>query len=198
MPGITHIELKKEDAFTAYKGFDFDLTCRGFQYKVGESYHEDDVKLCEKGFHCCGVPNHVERFYTPYGNKIWRRTPQKNVVFAEVKIWGHIEYDIIKCAASDMQIVRILDEKEWSKLCNQITTEDMLIILINDDSGFIPWINEDILTKSFWLAAVKKNGIFLEHVPEEFRDREMCLAAVMEYGGALEFVPDNIKDKLIK
>ena len=25
----------------AYKGFNADMTCRGFQYKEGETYHED-------------------------------------------------------------------------------------------------------------------------------------------------------------
>ena len=40
----------------AYKGFNKDMTCRGFQFKEGESYHEDEAKLCESGFHACRNP----------------------------------------------------------------------------------------------------------------------------------------------
>ena len=37
----------------AYKGFNADMTCRGCQYKEGETYHEDIADLCHKGFHLC-------------------------------------------------------------------------------------------------------------------------------------------------
>lgn len=38
----------------AYKAFNTDWTCRGFQYEVGKSYHEDgNISLCNKGFHAC-------------------------------------------------------------------------------------------------------------------------------------------------
>ena len=35
----------------AFKGFNKDLTCRGFQYKVGETYEEEKAELCHTGFH---------------------------------------------------------------------------------------------------------------------------------------------------
>ena len=39
-----------------YKGFNKDMTCRGFQFKEGETYEEQEAKLCEKGFHACENP----------------------------------------------------------------------------------------------------------------------------------------------
>ena len=43
-----------------YKGFDKDLQCRGFQYKVGETFEEKGtIKACESGFHFCENPFNV-------------------------------------------------------------------------------------------------------------------------------------------
>ena len=49
----------------AYKGFNADMTCRGFQYKEGETYHEDIADLCYKGFHACERPLDVLAYYSP-------------------------------------------------------------------------------------------------------------------------------------
>ena len=54
----------------AYKGFDKNLRCRGFQYKVGQEYETDSAKLCERGFHACEAPLKVWDFYPPVdGNR---------------------------------------------------------------------------------------------------------------------------------
>lgn len=46
-----------ENKVIAYKGFNSDLTCRGFQYKIGEKYScNEKIILCEKGFHACKEP----------------------------------------------------------------------------------------------------------------------------------------------
>ena len=49
----------------AYKGFNADMTCRRFQYKEGETYHEDIADLCHKGFHACERPLDVLEYYSP-------------------------------------------------------------------------------------------------------------------------------------
>ena len=49
----------------AYKGFNADMTCRGFQYKEGETYHEDIANLCYQGFHACKRPLDVLAYYSP-------------------------------------------------------------------------------------------------------------------------------------
>ena len=57
--------MRKEKEMKAYKGFNADMTCRGFQYKEGETYHEDIADLCHKGFHACEYPLDVLAYYPP-------------------------------------------------------------------------------------------------------------------------------------
>ena len=49
----------------AYKGFNKDMTCRGFQFKEGETYHEDSAHLCDSGFHACEDPLDCFGYYAP-------------------------------------------------------------------------------------------------------------------------------------
>ncbi|MCM1233600.1 MAG: hypothetical protein NC489_26095, partial [Ruminococcus flavefaciens] len=66
----------------AVKGFNKDMTCRGFQYKEGESYEEDRAECCETGFHACKHPLDCFNYYSP--NKS---------VYHEVELDGDIDED---------------------------------------------------------------------------------------------------------
>ena len=37
----------------AFKGFNKDLTCRGFQYEEGKEFETERAECCEAGFHAC-------------------------------------------------------------------------------------------------------------------------------------------------
>lgn len=53
----------------AYKGFNKDFTCRGFQFEEGKEYEEEKAVLCEKGFHACTNPLDVLNYYNDMEGK---------------------------------------------------------------------------------------------------------------------------------
>ena len=59
----------------AYKGFNKDMTCRGFQFEEGKTYEEKEAKLGHSGFHACECPLDVFGYYDP-----------ANSVFHEVEL----------------------------------------------------------------------------------------------------------------
>ena len=75
------VEENKE--IIAYKGFNRDWTCRGYQYEVGKTYeHRGNVKACESGFHACEYPLDVLGYCSPAVSK-----------FAVVKMSGETSKD---------------------------------------------------------------------------------------------------------
>lgn len=47
------------------KGFNPDMTCRGFQYEEGGDYEEELASLCTRGFHSCAAPLNTFGYYPP-------------------------------------------------------------------------------------------------------------------------------------
>ena len=61
--------MKTEETIKGYKGFNPNMTCRGFQYEVGKEYETKEAKACEQGFHFCEYPLDVFEFYAPSTSK---------------------------------------------------------------------------------------------------------------------------------
>ena len=62
---LKRTDERRKDKMIAYKGFNKDLTCRGFQYEIGKTYEEPKAVLCECGFHACKEVLDVFSYYPP-------------------------------------------------------------------------------------------------------------------------------------
>ena len=111
-----------EQKTKGYKGFDKDLKCRGFQYKVGETYKTDNAEVCETGFHFCENPFDVFYYYPPScekgvnrfcevegGGKIDKDCDGSKIACSEIKIGAEIKLDGIINAG----VKFILDKVKW-------------------------------------------------------------------------------------
>ena len=89
-----------------YKGFNSDLTCLGFQYEVGKTYHQDgDLQVCSNGFHFCKNLTDCFEFYDKFDSR-----------FCEVEALSDCEQKMNKFATLDIKIVRELSRKEINKV----------------------------------------------------------------------------------
>ena len=104
-----HKKVKKENPIIAYKGFDEDLSCRGFQYKIGKEYClEGELELCANGFHACQNPLDVFDHYnmSPYTR------------YAMVELWGDVDFaiDNEKLCATNIRIVKEMSIDEMVRV----------------------------------------------------------------------------------
>lgn len=79
----------------AFKGFNKDLTCRGYQYEEGKEFHTERAECCDTGFHACEYPLDCFGYYDP-----------AHSVFHEVELSGEVDKsrDNTKVCATDIKI----------------------------------------------------------------------------------------------
>jgi len=93
----------------AYKVFNSDWTCRGFQYQVGETYEEKvSPSVCDRGFHFCKKLADCFNYYNfDPNNKV-----------AMVEALGYIAEGDDKCCTNKIKIVKELTWHEVLELVN--------------------------------------------------------------------------------
>ena len=71
----------EKEKIIAYKGFDENLCCRDFQFKVGEEYEQqDEIKCCDNGFHACTNPFDVLNYYDVDGKNRFCQVEQYGTI----------------------------------------------------------------------------------------------------------------------
>ena len=95
-----------------YKVFNSDWTCKGFQYKVGETYEIDGKPTCcKKGFHFCKklVDCFNYYFFDP-NNKV-----------AEIECLGDVDFGEDKYCTNKIKIIK---ELSWEEVLTLVNTGD--------------------------------------------------------------------------
>lgn len=89
-----------------YKAMEPDMTCRGFKFAVGETYHVDGPpELCRHGFHFCQKPADVFAYYERYGS-----------IVCEVEAIGDVVTHGTKSCTDRIRILRRLPPIMESRL----------------------------------------------------------------------------------
>ena len=109
----------------AYKGMNYDMTCRDFHYEIGKTYKTDSVELCKCGFHACLNPRNV-RYYYPQ---------DKGSRHFKVKLSG----EIAKC-----------DEPYTKVAATEITILEEITDTFNEVINTEWWKSENVLDLLYW------------------------------------------------
>ena len=109
------------NAVKSYKGFNKDMTCRGFQYEEGKEYDEESVEVCKHGFHACEYPLDCLGYYSPAGSvyheveqsgEIQKHSDDTKVASTKIKIGAEISIAGLVKAAIEYTVKRVNKEAE--------------------------------------------------------------------------------------
>lgn len=92
----------------AYKAMDKNMQCRGKQYEVGKTYHEDKADCCHAGMHACKNPLDVLHYYP------LRDGPR----FFEVECGGNVDKsgEDSKLACTELTVKGELKATDFTKI----------------------------------------------------------------------------------
>ena len=109
------------NAVKSYKGFNKDMTCRGFQYEEGKEYEEESVEVCDHGFHACEYPLDCLNYYSPnesvyheveQSGEIQKHNDDTKVASTKIKIGAEISIAGLVKAAIEYTVKRVNKDAE--------------------------------------------------------------------------------------
>ena len=96
-----------------YKAFNKDLTCRGFQYEIGQTYSMEESPVpCERGFHFCKSIAETYNYYNM----------SDNTRICKIEALGEVQTDDDKKYCTN--VIKILEEitEDWERKGNSNST----------------------------------------------------------------------------
>ena len=109
------------EVIKAYKGFNKDMTCRGFRYEEGKEYEEERAEACNCGFHACEHPLDCLGYYDPahsvyheveQSGEISKRSDDTKVASTKIKIGARVSVAGLVQAAIEYTKERVKPEAE--------------------------------------------------------------------------------------
>ena len=109
------------EVIKSYKGFNKNMTCRGFQYEEGKEYEEEIVEVCDHGFHACEYPLDCLNYYYPnesvyheveQSGEIQKHNDDTKVAFTKIKIGAEISIAGLVKAAIEYTVKRVKKDAE--------------------------------------------------------------------------------------
>ena len=114
------------EVIKSYKGFNKDMTCRGFQYEEGKEYEEETADACHSGFHACEYPLDCLGYYSPnesvyheveQNGEFDRGEDDSKVASTKIKIGARLDISGLVKAAIDFTMSRVKKEAESDEDC---------------------------------------------------------------------------------
>ena len=109
------------EVIKSYKGFNKNMTCRGFQYEEGKEYEEESVEVCDHGFHACEYPLDCLNYYYP-NESVYHEVEQSGesqkhnddtkVASTKIKIGAEISIAGLVKAAIEYTVKRVKKDAE--------------------------------------------------------------------------------------
>lgn len=109
------------ESIKTYKGFNKDMTCRGFQYEEGKEYEEESVEVCDHGFHACEYPLDCLNYHSPNESvyheveqrgEIQKHNGDTKVASTKIKIGAEISIAGLVKAAIEYTVKRVDKDAE--------------------------------------------------------------------------------------
>ena len=109
------------EAIKSYKGFNKDMTYRGFQYEEGKEYEESNALVCENGFHACEYPLDCLCYYSPsesvyheveQSGKLSKKSDDTKVASTKIKIGAKLSIAGLVEAAIEYTKERVKPEAD--------------------------------------------------------------------------------------
>lgn len=108
----------------AYKAMDKNMQCRGKQYEVGKTYHEDKADCCHAGMHACENPLDVLHYYplkdsprffeVECGGNVDKSGEDSKLACTELKVKGELNFAGLVKAAVNAVFNRVKGKEPFS------------------------------------------------------------------------------------
>ena len=109
------------EVIKSYKGFNKNMTYRGFQYEEGKEYEEEIVEVCDHGFRACEYPLDCLNYYYPnesvyheveQSGEIQKHNDDTKVASTKIKIGAEISIAGLVKSAIEYTVKRVKKDAE--------------------------------------------------------------------------------------